>query len=114
LIYYLSGRPTELLLEELARTFHSTSTRRTRLVELGASAGSAVVLPGATLRSIDLTVMGSGFGSVPLERVLREIPELFSQVAAGWLMIAVEPVPLAEVEAAWCREEKGRGIVFTV
>jgi hypothetical protein len=34
--------------------------------------------------------------------------------AAGKLKIDVEPVPLAEVEGAWNRVEKGRRIVFTV
>jgi len=34
--------------------------------------------------------------------------------ASGSLKIAVEPIPLAEVETAWDRVEKGRRIVFTV
>jgi NADPH2:quinone reductase len=113
-IDYLWGRPTELLLEGLARGFRASSTRRTRLVEVGSSAGNTIALPGATLRSIDLTLMGSGFGSVPLERVFGAIPTLFSMAAAGSLRVAVEPVPLADVEAAWGRVEKGRRIVFTI
>jgi len=114
IIDYLWGQPTELLLEGLARGFRATSTRRTRLVEVGSSAGNTIALPGATLRSIDLTLMGSGFGSVPLERVFGAIPTLFSMAAAGSLRVAVEPVPLADVEAAWGRVEKGRRIVFTI
>jgi len=111
---YLWGRPTELLLEALAKSFSPTATRRTRLVEVGESAGKSITLPGATLRSIDLKIMGSGFGSVSLERVFGAIPELFSLVAAGILRVAVETVPLADVEAAWARTEKGRRIVFTI
>jgi len=34
--------------------------------------------------------------------------------AEGSLTIDVEPVPLAEVETAWARSEKGRRTVFTV
>jgi NADPH:quinone reductase-like Zn-dependent oxidoreductase len=113
-IDYLWGRPTELLLEALARGFKASSTRPTRLVEVGESAGKTITLAGATLRSIDLTLKGSGFGSVPLNQVLRAIPTLFSLAAAGTLKVAIEPVPLAEVEAAWTRAEKGRRIVFTV
>jgi len=30
------------------------------------------------------------------------------------LTVATEPVPLAEVEPAWNRVEKGRRIVFTI
>ncbi len=66
------------------------------------------------LRSIDLKIMGSGFGSVPLERVFGAIPELFSLAAAGTLRVAVETVALADVETAWARTEKGRRIVFKI
>jgi NADPH2:quinone reductase len=113
-IDYLWGRPTELLLEALARGFRATSTRPTRLVEVGESAGKTINLPGATLRSIDLTLKGSGFGSASLDRIYAAIPTLFAMAAAGTLKIAVEPVPLVDVEAAWNRGEKGRRIVFTV
>jgi NADPH:quinone reductase-like Zn-dependent oxidoreductase len=113
-IDYLWGRPTELLLEALAKGFKASATHRTRLVEVGESAGKTISLPGATLRSIDLRILGSGFGSASMEKILAAIPVLFSMAAAGKLKVAVEPVPLAEVEAAWSRVEKGRRIVFTV
>ncbi len=111
---YLWGRPTELVLEALAKGFNAAATHRTRLVEVGASAGAAITLPGATLRSIDLTVLGSGFGSASLDRILAAIPTLFGLAASGTLTIHVEPVPLAQVETAWNRIEKGCRIVFTV
>ena len=113
-IDYLWGRPTELLLEALAKGFRASATQRTRLVEVGESAGKTISLPGATLRSIDLKLLGSGFGSVPLDQDAAAIPTLFSLAAAGSLQVDVEPVPLADVEAAWNRVEKGRRIVFTV
>lgn len=113
-IDYLWGRPTELLLEALARGFRASSTRSTRLVEVGESAGKTITLPGSTLRSVDLTLIGSGFGSAAMDRILTAIPNLFSMAAAGTLKIAVDQVPLKDVEAAWSRVEKGRRIVFTV
>jgi NADPH:quinone reductase-like Zn-dependent oxidoreductase len=113
-IDYLWGRPTELLLEALAKTFKPSSTKSTRLVEVGESAGKTITLPGATLRSIDLKLMGSGFGSVPLDTILTAIPELFKMTAAGKFHVDLEPVPLADVEAAWSRVEKGRRIVFEI
>jgi NADPH2:quinone reductase len=113
-IDYLWGRPTELLLEAIAKGFKASATRPTRLVEVGESAGKTITLPGATLRSVDLTLIGSGFGAVPLDKILGTIPALFSMAAAGSLRIAVDPVPLAGVEAAWNLVEKGRRIVFTV
>ncbi len=94
--------------------FKAESTHRTRMVEVGASAGPTISLPGATLRSIDLTIMGSGFGAASLERILAAIPVLFDLAAKGKLTINVRPVPLAQVESSWNSAEKGRRIVFTV
>jgi NADPH:quinone reductase-like Zn-dependent oxidoreductase len=113
-IDYLWGRPTELLLEALGRGFRATATHRTRLVEVGESAGKTISLPGAILRSVDLTLTGSGFGAARIETILAAIPQLFARAAAGTLKIAVESVPLADVEAAWNRVDKGKRIVFTV
>jgi len=109
---YLWGRPTELVLEALAKGFRPEGSRKTRLVEVGESAGKTIALPGAVLRSIDLTLMGSGFGAVPLDGVLAAIPALFDLAAKKTLTIGVEPVAVADVEQAWNRVEKGRRIVF--
>jgi len=113
-IDYLWGRPTELLLEALAKGFKASSTPSTRLVEVGASAGPTITLPGAILRSVDLTMLGSGFGSAAMDKIFAAIPILFSLAAEGKLKIDAEAVPLADVEAAWSRVEKGRRIVFTI
>jgi NADPH2:quinone reductase len=77
-------------------------------------AGKNITLPAEVLRSVDLTLKGSGFGSASLATIFAAIPRLFDQAAAGKLTINVEPVPLAEVEAAWNRVEQGRRIVFTI
>jgi NADPH:quinone reductase-like Zn-dependent oxidoreductase len=113
-IDYLWGRPTELMLEALGKGFRATSTHRTRLVEVGESAGKAISLPGSILRSVDLMLTGSGFGAAKLERILAAIPHLFAMAADGKLKLAVDAVPLADVETAWNCVEKGRRIVFTV
>ncbi|HUA97834.1 MAG TPA: zinc-binding alcohol dehydrogenase family protein [Terracidiphilus sp.] len=113
-IDYLWGRPTELLLEALAQQFNPKATHRTRLVEVGSSAGATITLPGATLRSVDLTLLGSGFGSARLDRIFAAIGDLFEMAAQGRLKIGVEAVPLADVESAWNRAETGRRVVFVV
>jgi NADPH2:quinone reductase len=113
-IDYLWGRPTELLLEALAKGFKASATYRTRLVEVGESAGKTISLAGAILRSVDLTILGSGFGSAAMDVILAAIPTLFALAAEGKLKIDVEPVPLAQVESGWSRVEKGRRIVFVV
>lgn len=113
-IDYLWGHPTELLLGALAKAFRPEGSKPVRLVEVGESAGKTIALPGAVLRSIDLTMCGSGFGSVPLAEIIQVIPTLFSLAADGHLKVAVEPVPLAKVEEAWGQGEKGKRIVFTM
>jgi NADPH:quinone reductase-like Zn-dependent oxidoreductase len=113
-IDYLWGRPTELLLEALGKGFKATATHRTRLVEVGGMAGPTITLPAAVLRSIDLTLLGSGFGSAKMEQIFAAIPKLFALAAQGALKIDVEAVPLAHVEATWNRSDKGRRIVFTL
>jgi NADPH:quinone reductase-like Zn-dependent oxidoreductase len=112
IIDYLWGRPTELLLEALAKGFRPDGARSTRLVEVGESAGKTISLPGATLRSVDLRILGSGFGSVSLQGVFDAIPTLFSLAASGDLTIEIEPVRLVDVESAWSRKTDGRRIVF--
>jgi len=113
-IDYLWGRPTELLLEALGKGFKASSTPSTRLVEVGASAGATITLPGALLRSVDLTMLGSGFGSAAMDKIFAAIPILFGLAAEGTLKVDLDPVQLTEVEAAWSRVDKGRRIVFTI
>jgi NADPH:quinone reductase-like Zn-dependent oxidoreductase len=113
-IDYLWGRPTELLLAALAKGFKPSATRSTRLVEVSESAGATITLSGAVLRSVDIKLLGSGFGSASMASILKAIPELFAMAAEGKLRIDAEAVPLTEVETAWSRVEKGRRIVFTI
>lgn len=100
IIDYLWGRPAELILEALAKSFRPDRARSIRMVEIGDTAGKTITLAGATLRSIDLTLLGSGFGSVSLDRILDAMPTLFSLAAKGDLTIDIERVPLRDVEAA--------------
>ena len=113
-IDYLWGRPTELLLDALAKGFNPAGSRSTRLVEIGESAGKTITLPGAWLRSVDLKLLGSGFGSAAIDRILAAIPGLFAMVADGRLRIDSDSVPLRDVEEAWQGGEKGRRTVFLI
>jgi Zn-dependent alcohol dehydrogenase len=81
---------------------------------VGVSAGKNISLPGPVLRSTDLTLLGSGFGSVSIDRIMSAIPEFFSLAAQGHLSAAVELIPLNKVEEAWNAVEKGKGIVFSI
>ena len=56
--------------------------------------------------------MGSGIGSVSLERLLAAISDVFEAAAAGTLRMAASALPLSEVATAWSRP--GGRIVFTM
>ena len=113
-IDYIWGRPMELLLEALTKQFNRNQTHPTRLVQIGDMAGKTITLAGSTLRSIDLTLMGSGIGSAPMKRILEAAAELFALVAEGKMTVKTVAVPLDEVNEAWGRVEKARRIVLTI
>jgi NADPH:quinone reductase-like Zn-dependent oxidoreductase len=110
---YLWGAPTEALLAALTRADMRPSSKRSRLVQVGESAGSTISLPAAVLRSSRLEIIGAGTGSAPTTPNvwLDAVKQLLQRVAAGQLRIETERVPLANVESAWARESQGRRIV---
>ena len=90
------------------------SATRTRLVQVGESAGGTLSLAAAVLRSTRLEILGAGTGSAPTapETWLEAMQQLLDRVAQGKLRIETERVPLADVETAWQREQQGRRFVI--
>jgi len=111
IIDYLWGAPTEALLAAMTRPEFAAVTKETRLVQVGESAGAAISLPAAVLRSTALTIMGTA--GIPSREILAEAMEqVLGRGARGELRIETERVALADIEAAWQRkEEPGRRIV---
>lgn len=85
-----------------------------RFVQIGAISGAEIALPGAVLRSSAITLMGSGIGSVPPDRMVAAIGGLLQAAGPAGLRIAATPVPLAEVERAWLSDDSRQRIVLTV
>ncbi len=114
IIDYLWGPATEALLAAIARSDLKAATSRVRLVEVGESAGPAISLNAAVLRSSRLEILGAGSGNAPAspERWVEAVRQLMSNVACGALRIDTERVPLGEVENAWHREQHGRRTVI--
>jgi len=110
IIDYLWGAPTEALLAAVARRDLSPTASRVRLIEVGESAGPAISLPAAALRSSRLEILGAGSGNAPTspEVWLDAVSKLMSNVASGKLRIDTERVPLRNIEDAWKREQHGR------
>jgi NADPH:quinone reductase-like Zn-dependent oxidoreductase len=103
LIDHLWGHSAELLLRALRGM--GSFTHRVRFVSVGTMQGDSVALSGATLRSVDLQLSGSGLGSwscEEVEKLFTEIlPEAFQLAADGRLRLETVTVSLADIERVW-------------
>lgn len=85
-----------------------------RFVQIGTASGANITLPGATLRSSAIELMGSGLGSVPLNRLVAAVEELLQAIVPGGFEIETKAVRLSDVERAWSGDTCTPRIVFTV
>jgi NADPH:quinone reductase-like Zn-dependent oxidoreductase len=83
-----------------------------RFVHIGAVSASNITLPGAALRSSAITLMGSGIGSIPLDRIMQSIDELMQATLPGGFEIATRTFPLSEVERVWAAANSMPRTVF--
>jgi NADPH:quinone reductase-like Zn-dependent oxidoreductase len=105
-IDYVWGEPTEALLAALTREGFQQATSETRLVQVGDLASPVIALPAEALRSSAVTLTGSG-GFAPPPVQAQAYGKLVELAAAGTLQIAVEEMPLSQVEEAWERGDRG-------
>jgi NADPH:quinone reductase-like Zn-dependent oxidoreductase len=108
---YLWGKSAERLLIAGAKV--GADAMPIRFVQVGAVSGSDITLPAAVLRSSAIELMGSGIGSVPLDRMLNAIRELLQATVPGGFRIAMTPVCLSNVEDAWLKDDSTRRTVLT-
>jgi NADPH:quinone reductase-like Zn-dependent oxidoreductase len=111
-IDYLWGKSAEILLTAAAKA--SADAVPIRFVQVGAISGSDIALPAAVLRSSAIKLMGSGIGSVPLDRMIKSIRELLHATVPGGFKIALTPVALSNVEQAWPTDDSARRTVLTI
>lgn len=97
---YLWGPVAEMALVAILRA-RTDETQLLDWVQIGSVAGPDITLPSAALRSNALRLSGSGFGSVPFDAYVREVPRAAAAIASGELVIDPHRVPLTDVEAAW-------------
>src|ERR1022692_521363 len=112
IVDYLWGHPTELLLAALTRAEFSMKAAGPRLIPIGESAGPAISLPAAALRSAGLAILGGGFP--PMNILLDAYNQAMAHAASGELRIETERVPLEDVEKAWQRPAHGPRLVLTI
>ena len=109
---YLWGGSAERLLIAAAKGLKEGAALR--FVQVGSISGPNITLPGAVLRSSAITLMGSGLGSVPRDRLTADIGELLQVAATRGFTVPVRAAPLSAVERAWGESDSAARTVFTV
>ncbi len=109
-IDYVWGAVAEAFFAAITRKDFAAITTETRYVQVGESAGAHVTLAAAVLRSTPLTIMGTA-GIPPGEVLVSTLQKVMAHAASGELSIETEQVPLADIEAVWQRDSRGRRIV---
>jgi NADPH:quinone reductase-like Zn-dependent oxidoreductase len=110
---YLWGPTAELLIAAAASQYGSgREATPIRYVEVGEMSGPNVTLPGGALRSTAIELMGSGIGSVPLDRLLNSIRGVLEAALPAHLEIETAVYPLSEVETAWSNDKNKLRTVF--
>jgi NADPH:quinone reductase-like Zn-dependent oxidoreductase len=103
-IDYLWGRPAEQAIMALL-TARSDRSRELNWIQIGAIAGPTIELPSVALRSANFRLQGTGQGSVAPKDYLAELPSLVDEINAGTIAVRANAVRLADIEAAWLRDE---------
>ena len=110
---YLWSKPAAQAMTAILRARKDRS-KPLAWVQIGAIVGPSMELPSVALRSNNLTLMGSGQGSVAPRALVGELPALVAEFAAGRLPITAKKIPLADVEKTWNAPASGaERVVFT-
>jgi hypothetical protein len=73
-----------------------------------------ITLPSAVLRSSAITLMGSGIGSIPVDKIVKSIGELMQATIPGGFRIETQTFPLSEVERVWAVANNMPRTVFQI
>lgn len=112
---FLWGHPMELVLS----AFKTLPPHKIKVVTIGEMAGAAIQLTSAILRSTQIEIIGSGFGSVSMADITNYmkniLPEMFQLVADKKIKFDVETFALKDVESVWQKtSDSGKRIVITI
>ncbi|WP_300602461.1 zinc-binding alcohol dehydrogenase family protein [Niabella sp.] len=116
---YLWGKPTALILDAFRGGSVHHTAGKIKVVTVGAMAGDALPVSSAALRSADIELMGSGFGSLTPKDFdafnKTMLPEMFERAAAKQLKIDLDIEPLINIEAAWNKPlDAGKRLVIEI
>jgi NADPH:quinone reductase-like Zn-dependent oxidoreductase len=103
---YLWGAPAEILIDAISQKGLQHASSRIRYLQVGSSAGAKISLPAEALRSSGLELIGSGFGSVSMDRILHAVVEFLDEASRKPFQFNVKAVPLRDVETLWNSVER--------
>lgn len=109
---YIWGPSAEAFLEAVAQRGPKMASPRIRFIQIGSTAAANIALSAATLRSSNIELLGSGFGSASMSEILTAIKAFFDEAAHSPFDITIRAAPLREVESVWKQPETGERIVF--
>ena len=109
---YVWGNPAEIVLQAIAQKGLRKAAARIRFVQIGDSAGKAISLTAATLRSSGLELLGSGFGSASLDQIRGTLAEFFQAAAKSPFQFQSKTARLKDVESLWNASGEGTRLVF--
>jgi len=107
---YIWGHPAEVLLSAMMRKEFAAVESETRYLQVGEGAGASISLPAAVLRSAPITIMGTA-GTPPIPMLVDAMQKVLAHGASGELAIETQRIPLADIEAAWERDQQGKRFV---
>jgi len=84
-----------------------------RFVQIGTTSAPDITLPGATLRSSTIEIMGSGIGSIPLQEINLILYKLMQATSEAGFQIETREIPLSRIGEAWSKENATPRIVLT-
>ena len=108
---YLWGQSAECLLTAGSKAGTGAPIS---FIQIGTAGGTNITLPGAILRSTPIELMGSGLGSVPINRIVGAIEQVLRAAVTGHFEIATKPTALSEIEQAWSSDGYMPRVVFTI
>jgi NADPH2:quinone reductase len=108
---YVWGPPAEAFLAAITRKEFASIKSETRFVQVGESAGPAISLPAAVLRSTALTILGTA-GIPPFNVLTEAFEKVMSLASSGDLHVDTERIPLEDIESAWERQQEGSRLVI--
>jgi NADPH:quinone reductase-like Zn-dependent oxidoreductase len=109
---YLWGPAAEATLAAITQRGVIKPGNRVRFVQIGNLAGENISLNAHTLRSSNLELLGSGFGSADLTAIRTAITEFFTLTTTHHFHFSYKTAPLSDVTARWNEKYQATRLVF--